>query len=206
MGTIDTVILSLEILGTIAFTISGCQVAVRHKMDLFGMFILGLTTAVGGGVIRDVVLGATPPAMFTNPTCALVALGVSAIICINPIRKFMFNSRLIMLWADSIGLGIFTALGTAKAISHFPHNIFLAMFTGVLTGVGGGVLRDVFANEPPYIFVKHIYAVASIIGTIVYIVLVRYIERHIALFICASVVIIIRILAAHFRWKLPKLQ
>ncbi|MBQ6036479.1 MAG: TRIC cation channel family protein [Lachnospiraceae bacterium] len=202
----ETVILILEILGSVAFAISGCQVAVKHRMDLLGVFVLGITTAVGGGVIRDLLLDQVPPAMFVDPTCALAALGVCVAICIRPIRTFLFNDVIIMRIADSIGLGIFTAIGTAKALSIFPENYFLAAFVGVITGVGGGILRDVFANEPPYVFVRHIYALASLFGAILYILLSKAVSPTAGVIVCSCAVILIRLLAGHFRWKLPVLE
>ncbi len=201
----ETVIVILEILGAVAFAISGCQVAVKHKMDLLGVFVLGVTTAVGGGVIRDLLLDQVPPAMFVDPTCALAALIVCTLICIRPVRTFLFNDVKIMLLADSIGLGIFSAVGTGKALAIFPQNYFLAIFVGVITGVGGGILRDVFANEPPYVFVKHIYALAALFGAALYIVLSKVLDPAIAVLISSAAVIVIRLLAAHFHWKLPVL-
>ena len=202
----ETLILVLEILGSVAFAISGCQVAVKHKMDLLGVFVLGITTVVGGGVIRDLLLDQVPPAMFVDPTCAFAALCVCAAICIRPVRTFLFNDVMIMRVADSIGLGIFTAIGTAKALSIFPDNYFLAAFIGVTTGVGGGIMRDVFANEPPYVFVRHIYALASLFGAGLYILLYKAFNATAAVIVCAVSVVVIRLLAAHFHWKLPVLD
>lgn len=174
----ETFILILELAGTMAFAASGAITALKKGMDLFGVCILGLTTAVGGGVIRDVILGNTPPATFLNPIYASVALVTSLVLFLPRIRHLlMWDQRLYdlsMLILDSLGLGIFTVVGIRIAWrSTAEPTLFLLVFVGVVTGVGGGVLRDVMAGDTPYIFVKHIYACASLAGALVCTVLWR---------------------------------
>ena len=135
-------------------------------MDVFGVCILGLTTAVGGGVIRDLLLGITPPGTFQDPIYAVVALLTSLVLFLPRIRRLlMWDQRLydlVLLIMDSAGLGIFTVAGIRIAYEHAARpTLFLLVFVGVVTGVGGGVLRDVLAGDTPYIFVKHVYASAS---------------------------------------------
>ena len=135
----------LEIIGTIAFAISGAIVGIKREMDMLGVAILGLTTAVGGGVIRDLILGQQPPRTFRDPICALIALAVSLIVFASfYFGKHFHHKRLpdmLLLIADSFGLGIFTVNGVAAAMD-VHEEITLLLFSGVLTGVGGGVLRD----------------------------------------------------------------
>ncbi len=204
----ENLLLFLEIIGTIAFAASGAMVGLSKKMDIFGVTVLGIVTSVGGGVIRDIVLGLTPPATFQNPIYALVAIFVSVIIFIPSVRRFLFRKQSIyektMLLMDSLGLGIFTAVGIEIAWLSGQKSVFLLVFVGMITGIGGGVLRDVLSGNTPYIFVKHFYASASLIGALVSIVLWEQIGQSSAVFGCAFVVTTLRLLAAKFRWSLPK--
>lgn len=206
----STLLFIFEIIGTVSFAISGAALGIKKKMDIFGVTILGIITAVGGGVIRDLILGRTPPATFENPIYALVAMAVSLITFMPFVRKLVADKaikayNIFMLITDSVGLGIFTVIGIKAANSlSLGHNIFLAIFVGVVTGCGGGVLRDIIADEKPYIFVKHFYATASIIGAIACSVLWSVVGEITAMLIGAGVVILLRLLAAHFRWSLPK--
>lgn len=207
----DVFLLSLELIGTVAFSVSGAMTAMKKHMDIFGVMILGLTTAVGGGVIRDLILGCTPPATFRDPLYAMTAL-VTAVVVFLPWvwRLFLRYQRiydLLMLAMDSIGLGIFTVIGVQAAFAQGGgYNLFLLTFVGVITGVGGGVLRDVLAGLPPYIFVKHVYASASLAGALACAGLWNYVPSIWAMCIGAVLVIVIRLLSAHFRWSLPRAE
>ena len=204
----QTLIFMLELIGTVAFAISGAMTALKKNMDIFGVAILGLTTAVGGGALRDVLLGITPPVMFREPVYALLAIFVSVVIFIPSVRRLLTRRQSLyermMLVMDSIGLGVFTVVGinTAYGVSD-NFNLFLLIFVGTVTGVGGGVLRDVLAGNTPYIFVKHIYACASIVGAILCAALRAPLGEAASVIIGASAVIIIRLLAAHYKWSLP---
>ncbi|MBQ6892913.1 MAG: TRIC cation channel family protein [Clostridia bacterium] len=204
----QTFIFILEIIGTIAFAASGAMTALKKDMDIFGVAILGLTTAVGGGAVRDIILGVNPPMMFQKPVYAFVAVIVSLIIFIPAIRRiFNRNQYLydhVIRVMDALGLAIFTVMGisSAKALSD-EHNLFLLVFVGVITGVGGGLIRDIMAGDTPYIFVKHIYACASIVGALACVFLWEPIGTVWAMFIGAALVFVIRMLAAHFKWSLP---
>ena len=199
--------LILELIGTVSFAVSGTLTAYGKRMDIFGVALLGLTTAVGGGVIRDVLLGSLPPAVFQNPIYAAVAVGVSlAMFIALRYRALSHNYRLFeraLFISDTIGLGIFTVLGVKAAFLSGSQNLLLAIFVGPVTGVGGGVLRDVLADDTPYIFVKHVYACAAIAGALVC-ALLWPVNDTVAMFAGMAVIIAIRILAAHFRWSLQK--
>lgn len=134
----DIFILVLELIGAAAFAVSGAMTGIRKNMDIFGAFVLALTVAVGGGIIRDIILGAFPPAMFQNPIYALTAFLTCLIVFIPQVRDLLERSSRVMLLADSIGLGIFTVSGAMRAfeVSENP-TVFLAVFVGVITGVGG---------------------------------------------------------------------
>lgn len=205
----DIFLLILELIGTVAFSASGAMTGLRKGMDIFGVTVLGVTTAVGGGILRDVLLGITPPNAFRNPLYAIVAIG-TAIICFIPAmqRFFVRNQRRYdqcLLVMDSIGLGVFTVMGICIAQECAPHfNAFLLTFVGMITGVGGGIMRDMLAGNTPYIFVRHVYACASLAGALVCVYLWRIVPGTWAMLAGIAVVLLLRYLAAHFRWNLPK--
>lgn len=190
----------LELIGTVAFAISGASVALEKKMDIFGVAILGMTTAVGGGIMRDLIIGVIPPTAFQRPVYALTALATSVIVFLPFVRKHLSTDSVILLVMDSLGLGIFTVTGVMTCAS--LNNVFLQIFVGTLTGVGGGVLRDIFAGIRPSIFVKHFYATASLIGALVCSLLIP-LGQDISMIIGAFVVTVLRLLAAKYRWNLP---
>ena len=212
---LEKYIFALEIIGTIAFASSGAMVGIKKQMDLLGVCVLGMTTAVGGGMIRDLILGVTPPVMFQNPTYALLAIAFSILIfcSIYFFQNKLANSRFqevydrLMMVFDSLGLGLFTVVGVTTAVNiGYETTAFLQIFVGVLTGVGGGVVRDIMAGNTPYIFVKHVYASASIIGAAVCVLVELKFGELAAMIAGASAVFIIRLLAVRFRWNLPKIK
>lgn len=202
-------LLLFEIVGTVAFAISGAMTGMKKKMDIFGVAILGLTTAVGGGALRDIILGNTPPVMFRNPIYAVIAIVTSVILFLPAVQRLILRIHglydSLMLLMDSVGLGIFTVVGirTAYAAVADP-GWFLLLFVGVVTGVGGGVLRDVMAGDTPYVFVKHFYACASLLGAVVCILLWTLAGQTIAMAAGAAAVVALRYLAVKYRWSLPK--
>ncbi len=205
----NVIMFVLEIIGTVAFAVSGALLAVSKKMDAFGVITLGVVTAVGGGVIRDLVLGHTPPATFRNPVYALVAIAVSVIIFIPGVRRLIHKKPhtydFVMLIMDGVGLGTFTVVGIQNAyVANEENNYFLLIFVGMITGIGGGVIRDILAGNTPYIFVKHFYASASLIGAVVCILLWEFVGEYVALAGGTLVIIILRFLAARYHWSLPK--
>jgi uncharacterized membrane protein YeiH len=198
-----------EMIGTVAFAVAGSLVGILKKMDIFGIAVLGMTTAVGGGIIRDLVLGRTPPVAFVRPVYALTAIVTSLIVFLPAVRNFVEHHQKgyegVMRLMDAIGLGAFTVIGAEAAFTCVPDpNVFLAVFTGAVTGVGGGALRDVLAGEVPYIFVKHFYACASIIGAIAYCILRGFLGIELAMILGVAVVVVLRLLAAKYRWTLPR--
>ena len=205
----NTIILIFELIGTIAFSISGAMVAIRKRMDIFGIAILGLTTAVGGGVIRDLILGITPPATFRHPVYAITALATAFLIFIPAVRRGLEKKHAIydrfLLIMDSVGLGIFTVVGVQAAFSRgYGDNLFLAVFVGTLTGGGGGVMRDMMAGDRPYIFVKHFYATSSLIGAVVTALIWTPLGGICAMAVGTILTTALRMLAAKYRWSLPK--
>ena len=206
----DFFFLCLEILGTIAFAVSGAIKGVRKKMDVLGVCVLGLITAVGGGIIRDLVLGNTPPITFIKPRYAIIAIITSIIIFLPFVRKFLAHHKhgyeLCLLITDTLGLATFSVIGVQVAYAGFSNNMFLLIFVGVVTGVGGGVMRDVMSKNVPDIFVKHFYASASIIGTILTVLLWNPLGETLAMVIGFVIIVALRFLAAKYHWNLPTIH
>lgn len=198
----------LELIGTLSFAVSGAMTALKKHMDILGVCVLGLVTACGGGILRDVLMGNLPPVMFREPVYALTAVICSVIVFLPFVRRILLHEdrvyEIMMLWSDAFGLGIFTAVGISTAMHAGYNSRFFAVFLGVITGVGGGVLRDVLAGQPPYIFVKHFYACAAILGALTCVSLWPVIGEQGAVFACCGLILILRILAARFHWSLPK--
>lgn len=199
-----------EIIGTIAFAISGAAAGIKKDMDIFGICMLGMVTAVGGGMIRDVILGITPPFALVNPRFVIISIASSIAVfiaywIIAPKNENALFEK-ILLVADSVGLGIFTVRGAETAISVGMNSFVLLLFVGVMTGVGGGVLRDIMTLEKPYIFVRHVYACASAAGGVIFILLLHITTMEISMIIGCTAVIVLRLCAAKFRWNLPKIK
>ena len=210
----EIILFALEIVGTIAFAVSGAFVAIKARFDIFGVLVIGCITAVGGGITRDMLIGATPPAIFSKIYIVGIACLASLIVFIvayikrkkfDEIRERIEHINNIF---DAIGLAAFTVMGTEIAFTNgLSENVFLSITIGVLTGVGGGVLRDILTETPPYIFKKHVYALASIIGSILYYLIRLWVNDTILPSIVAMIFIIgIRLLATKYRWDLPKIQ
>ncbi|MGN0354250.1 MAG: trimeric intracellular cation channel family protein [Muricoprocola sp.] len=203
----------MEIVGTIAFACSGAMVAIRKNLDLLGIVVLGVTTATGGGMIRDLLLGVHPPVLFRKPVYVMVAITAIIILFfllkfVEPARKILQTEQydMILNLMDALGLGVFTVAGVNTVMyGNWEDYLFLKVFLGVITGVGGGLLRDIMAMEIPAILKKHIYACASIAGAACYIFLFDKLGQDIAMLVSIALVVIIRVLARHYEWNLPKI-
>ena len=199
-----------ETIGVIAFSISGALTAMKKEMDIFGACVLGMTTAIGGGIIRDLILGIHPPTAFTNPTHALIGFLVPALMYLPAIQKFFTRNQnktydFCLMLADSVGLGVFTVIGVNACFQVISQpNFFTVIFLGVITGVGGGILRDVMSLNLPKVFVKHFYACASVLGALTTFIARLFLDALVASILGAVVVITLRLLASSLRWKLPK--
>lgn len=200
-----------DMTGCVAFALSGAMVAMRCQLDLFGIVVLGVTTALGGGLIRDLIIGHIPPMMFQNPTYAAVAISTSVgIFLLAAIARRHYHrwepyiDKLANI-CDAIGLGAFTVVGMEAGINAgYGENGFLLVFLSLLTGVGGGLLRDLFVQRMPGILHKHVYAVAVLLGALVYLGLYRLqVSQVIATPVTMLLVFTVRMLATHYRWNLP---
>ena len=150
MSVLEAVVFAWEMIGTVVFSISGGLVGIERGLDYFGIPVLSMTTAVGGGMLRDLILGKTPPSMFLNPIYVVVAIVTSSLMLflLHRYGNFVENGKFVSFMGlftffDALGLGIFTIIGVNTALDSGYHNAFLAVFVGVMTGVGGGMLRDI---------------------------------------------------------------
>ena len=206
----ETILTIFVLIGTVPAAISGAMLGIQKEMDIFGVSILGLATGVGGGAVRDILLGITPPAMFVDPIYAFTAI-ITSMLTFFPLIHHEFTKHpklyeMLMLVTDSIGLGVFTMVGVQTAYAQEQHySFFLIVFVGTITGVGGGILRDLLAGRVPYILAKHhLYATACIVGAVVGALLWPVTGALWAMVTGALLIFLIRMLAAHYRWSLPK--
>ena len=209
----DMVITFMEIIGTVAFAISGAMIAARYSLDLFGVILVGCVTAVCGGMLRDVLLGIFPPAVFSNKILLLIAAVTSVLVFIlfylnsekfERLEKRIESANTLF---DAIGLAAFSIIGVETAInSRYEKNALLTVSMGVITGIGGGIIRDILVDKIPYVLKKHIYALASIVGCIIYYIIRNVGNKIAGLFIAVPVIVAMRLLAAKYHWKLPKIE
>ena len=199
-------------IGVVAFAISGAVLAINKGMDIFGVNILAVIAALGGGLTRDIIIDVTPPAIFQNGKSVLIAV-VMAHVCflIAYFQKNVGDRRVVlyekaMFWTDTLGLAAFVVDGVNVCMNtQYKDNLFIVVFVGVVTGVGGGVLRDVLANELPTIFVKHIYAMAALIGALVTALIWDILPINLSMAIGFMVVVLIRVIASHYNLNLPRI-
>ena len=210
----ETVITIMEIVGTIAVAMSGALIAVRCNLDVFGVVFIGVITAVGGGMLRDILVGNCPPSIFYNTDILILAALTSiAVFIIAYINKYHFETlrekieRINNIF-DAIGLSAFTVTGAEVAFyAGYGDKIIFVVLMGMITGVGGGIFRDILVSKTPYVLKKHVYALASIAGGIVY-YLIRTEDEKKVIGTVASIVTVfaIRMLATRYMWSLPKVN
>ena len=210
----DLVLYGAELVGTVAFALSGAMLAAHKGLDLFGVLYLGVVTALGGGTVRDLLLGITPPKMFYSYEYVALAV-VTALVLFLVFRRFPrarggMAGQMDLLYnlCDAVGLGIFAVIGTRAGMeAGYGENAFLCVFLGLTTGVGGGILRDMMCADIPGVLRKHIYAVAAIAGSGAFYLLERSSVHGTAAALSGmTVTVVLRLLARHYRWNLPKAE
>ena len=213
---LDKIVLMFELIGTASFSVSGALCAIAKKLDIFGVLFCGIVTALGGGVFRDLLLGQTPPTMFTDyiyvVAAALAALLTFIIVSVVHKRSSRpIDERGVLTFInyllDAVGLAVFTVVGVNVAMAcGFENNPFFVISLGMTTGCFGGVFRDVLTAEIPVIFTKRIYAVASALGGAVYWALWHYevLAAAVAMTVGMAVIFAVRLMAIIFKWNLPK--
>ena len=195
----------LDLFGTMAFAVTGAFKAIEKNADIVGILILATITGVAGGTIRDIIMGKFPPNSISDPNYVIVTIATGVVI-------FLLFSRLKKHWNvflkfDAIGLGVFTIIGATFAYEVFGLNFLAIALAGMLTAVGGGILRDVFVNDVPIVFVKELYASASFAGIIVfYLLLVANAELYVATIVGIAVTTGLRLVAMKYNWNLPKVR
>jgi len=205
---------ALEIIGTAAFAISGAMIAIDKGADLFGVLFLALITALGGGVIRDVLLGNVPPVMFTSymyvavaVLCGLVIFAVAYSDIRRYSRLYAVMDRVVNVF-DALGLAVFSVSGVNVAAAKYGLDMpLLLCMMGMCTGVGGGMLRDVLTNSMPMVLTRHVYAVASLLGALLYYILLSVsVPGNTAAVLASALVFALRMLATRYNWNLPKVK
>ena len=197
-----TLLYALDLLGTAAFAASGALAGIRRNMDLFGVLVLGMVTATGGGTLRDVLLGDTPPFIFKNETYFYLSIIVS-------LGVFLFHRRMgflhpPLLYLDALGLGTFVVIGTGKALDYHLGYVGAVMM-GVVTATAGGMMRDILSSQVPLVLQKEVYASACLVGgSLLYVLHFTSLPPVLSLVLSALAVILLRVCAIHFNWALPK--
>ncbi|MFC4720995.1 trimeric intracellular cation channel family protein [Geojedonia litorea] len=193
----------IDILGTVAFAVSGVLVAMNKRMDLFGVLIIAFVTAVGGGTLRDMLIGQTPVSWMTNMTYVYVIFGATILAIILKDKINYLRTSLFLF--DTIGIGLYTVVGIEKGIQAELHPI-ICIALGTMTACFGGVIRDILCNEIPVVFRKEIYATACILGGLTYFLLREFMNDTNFVFVIAGlIVIIVRLLAVKLKISLPNL-
>lgn len=196
-----TILFALEVAGTAAFAASGALAASRKNLDIFGFCVLGLMPAVGGGTLRDVVLGRFPVFWIADPSYVVIALAVAVILFFVPYRPGM-RLRL-LIWTDALGMALFAAMGTQISLSQ-GAGALVAIMLGVVTAVAGGMIRDVIVNEIPLVLTKEVYATAAFATGVSYVAAAALgADPGLALIAATAIGFAVRALAIVFNWSLP---
>lgn len=191
----------LDLLGTVAFAISGALFAIKKRMDTFGVLIIAFVTAIGGGTLRDILIGRDQITWMIDLNYIYSIIG-AVIFAIVFRKKISYLSKSLFLF-DAIGLGIFTIIGTELGLQYGFHP-FICVLLGMITATFGGVIRDTLSNEIPLIFQKEIYATACIIGAVTYLILNRFnVDQDLNHILTTCMVISVRLISVKFELKLP---
>ena len=207
----DFLWLLFDVIGTIAFAISGALLGVQRRMDIFGILILALVTAIGGGIVRDVMVGRIPPTSLQTGLYISITLITVGIIFI--MYRYGWNRYIegkgatkVYLTADALGLASFTVTGATIGITVDPGNLVLTVVLGVITAVGGGIIRDVLAHRTPSVLKEEVYALPALLGSIIYYVVCSIGHQIMASYATFLIVFIIRMVALEYHWDLPRID
>ncbi len=198
-----SVLYFFDLFGTFAFAVSGALLGVKKDMDIYGMFVLAVSVGVGGGTMRDMMLGRTPPFVLTDVNYMIVIAAATLLVFfLNSVVEKSLPMKTLNI-ADAVGLGVFTSIGASVAVA-YDVEWYGIIFFGVMTATAGGMIRDTLAGEVPFVLKKEVYASASIIGGIIFIIIYRLnISLNINILITSIIVTLIRILAIYKDWHLP---
>ena len=203
--TAELFIYILDLFGTMAFAVTGAFKAIEHKADIVGIIILATITGVAGGTIRDIILGKTLPNSLIDPAYVIITV-ISAVVLFFLYSKMRKHWN-VFLKFDAIGLGVFTVIGATFAYNLVGMNFLVIVLAGMLTAIGGGILRDIFVNQTPIVFVKELYASASFIGAVLfYFTLLVTNEIYAAMIIGLVITTTLRLVAMKYNWNLPRVK
>ncbi len=192
----------LDLFGTMAFAVTGSFKAIEQKADIVGVIILSIITGLAGGIIRDIIFGKFPPTAIVDPIYLFITISTGiTIFFLYPKLKRHWN---LFIKFDAIGLGVFTIIGANMAYSSFGHNFLIMTFAGILTAIGGGIIRDTLVNEIPIVFVKELYVTASFVGVGIFYLLLIVLNSSLSAIISVICITTIRLLAIKYRWNLPR--
>ena len=202
----------VEMIGMVAFALNGALVGLKYHLDLFGVILVSVTVSLGGGVVRDLIIGRIPPAMFQDYRYLLVAVVTALLVFLAAVisrgRYHDYETKVEALANifDALGLGAFTVVGVQAGINAgFSDNGFLLVFLGLLTGIGGGILRDLFVMRMPVVLRKHVYALPVIIGAALYLLCYRLgAPQLVTSGAVIFTVFVLRMLATYYHWNLPR--
>lgn len=194
----------MEIIGTVAFAVSGALVAIEKKLDYYGIAFLAIITSVGGGIIRDIIINLPLPVALANPIYIIISLATAAVVI--AFYKWVKKLEGLVVFFDAIGLAAFTAIGANAALSNDVYTPFVVITLALLTGTGGGIIRDMFAKEIPFVFRKEVYAVACIAGALTFLLINPFMDVEGAMYICFAVTLILRLLSVKFNWQLARVK
>ena len=201
----DTFIFILDILGTIAFAVTGAFKAIEHKADILGIIVLATVVGVGGGITRDVVLGQFLPSSISDPT--YVGITVATAVAVFFLYRTFKKINNIFLIFDAVGMGVFSVVGATVAFQLYGMNPLAIFFAGMITAIGGGIIRDVLVREIPIVFVKEVYAAASFAGVLIFILILVFADSlYFATLIGIVTATSIRLVAMKYKWSLPKIE
>jgi uncharacterized membrane protein YeiH len=201
--TVPLLVQMLDLFGTMAFAVTGAFRAIEHGSDIVGIIILATITGVAGGVLRDIIFGQIPPLALTNPLYLIITV-TTAVVLFFLYRTLKKHWNLFLKF-DAIGLGVFTVIGALFAYNLVGLNFLTMAFSGLLTAIGGGILRDVFVNEIPIVFVKELYASASFVGVVTFFgLLVANLDVSVAALSSIAAASGLRLLAIRYDWNLPR--
>ena len=219
---LDTILLAIEIVGVISFAVAGAVVAIDKETDIFGVVFLALMTCFGGGIIRDITIGRNPPAFFRELT-SQVAIGTAVALLVFILarvfkRQYVKREQQVLgvnNYIDALAIGIYSVSGVQICLDFFAAKgqsagFLLCAVLGMLTAVGGGLMRDIILRDIPFILRKRVYALAALTGASLYYLLVAVIFPNdkvleiVSQLVCITLVFVIRVLATKLKWNLPK--
>jgi len=192
----------MELIGTVAFAAAGALVAIDKELDYYGISIFAIITAVGGGIVRDIIINIPVPVSLANPLYIIISLVTTAIVI--AFYKKIVKYHNVVMFCDAIGLAAFTAIGAEVALVNDVYMPFVVITLAVLTGTGGGVIRDAMCGDIRYVFREEVYAVASVLGAIAFMTIYPYFGKHAAVYTSFGVTLAARLVSMKFNLHLKK--